>query len=131
MTATPNPIEPQDFLVFLAAQAGGGTVTELSDGLAELVRRVADTGKKGSISLTVSVEPMKGGDGKTMVVKDSITLKLPEYDRTAGVYFSDEDGRLHRNDPRQIAWDMPLREVPPPAGVDPKTGEILNTTKEN
>ena len=80
---------------------------------------------------TVSVEPMKGGDGKTMVVKDSINLKLPEYDRTAGVYFTDEDGRLHRNDPRQIAWDVPLREVPAPAGVDPKTGEILNTTKEN
>ena len=129
MTATPNPIEPQDFLVFLAAQAGGGTVTELSDGLAELVRRVADTGKKGSISLTVAVEPMKGGDGKTMVVKDSISLKLPEYDRTASVYFTDEDGRLHRNNPQQIAWDVPLREVPPPAGVDPATGEILETPK--
>lgn len=128
---TPNPIEPQDFLVFLAAQAGGGTATELSDGLAELVRRVADTGKKGSISLTVSVEPMKGGDGKTMVVKDSINLKLPEYDRTASVYFTDPAGRLHRNDPRQIAWDMPLREVPAPAGVDPKTGEILDTPKGN
>lgn len=127
----PNPIEPQDFLVFLAAQAGGGTVTELSDGLAELVRRVADTGKKGSIALTVSVEPMKGGDGKTMVVKDSINLKLPEYDRTAGVYFTDEDGRLHRNDPRQIKWDMPLREVPAPAGVDAATGEILDTPKGN
>ena len=130
MTNPPNPIEPQDFLVFLAAQAGGGTVTELSEGLAELVRRVADTGKKGSISLTVAVEPMKGGDGKTMVVKDSISLKLPEYDRTASVYFTDEDGHLHRNDPRQMAFGF-LREVPAPAGVDPKTGEILNTTKEN
>ena len=130
MTNPPNPIEPQDFLVFLAAQAGGGTATELSDGLAELVRRVADTGKKGSISLTVAVEPMKGGDGKTMVVKDSINLKLPEYDRTASVYFTDEDGRLHRNDPRQMAWGH-LVEVSPPPGVDPKTGEILNTTKEN
>jgi len=128
MTATPNPIEPQDFLVFLAAQAGGGTAVELSDGLAELVRRVADTGKKGSISLTVAVEPMKGGDGKTMVVKDSINLKLPEYDRTASVYFTDSDGRLHRNDPRQMAWGH-LVELSPPPGVDPTTGEILDTPK--
>ena len=107
MTTPTEPPEAQDFLVFLAAQAGGGTAAELSDGLAELVRRVADTGKKGSIS-----------------------LKLPEYDRTASVYFTDEDGRLHRNDPRQMAWGH-LVEVSPPPGVDPKTGEILNTTKEN
>ena len=130
MTTPTEPHEAQDFLVFLAAQAGGGTASELSDGLAELVRRVADTGKKGSISLTVAVEPMKGGDGKTMVVKDSISLKLPEYDRTASVYFTDEDGRLHRNDPRQMAFGF-LREVPAPAGVDPTTGEILDTPKGN
>ena len=124
----PANTEPQDFLAWLASQADGRTVAELSDGLAELVRRVNDTGKKGSIALTIVVEPMKQGDGRTMVVKDSINLKLPEYDRTASVYFTDEDGRLHRNDPRQMAWGH-LVEVSPPPGVDPKTGEILNTPK--
>ena len=39
-----NSIEPQDFLAWLASQADGRTVAELSDGLAELVRRVNDTG---------------------------------------------------------------------------------------
>ncbi|CCH73470.1 hypothetical protein BN11_5040017 [Nostocoides australiense Ben110] len=128
MTATPAE-QPQDFLVWLATQSEGRTASELSDGLAELVRRVKDTGKKGSISLTISVEPMKGADEHTMIVKDSINLKLPEFDRTASVYFSDKDGGLHRNDPRQLSWDTQLREVPPPAGVDPATGEIVDTPK--
>ena len=126
MTSPPTH-ERTDFLVFFSAQADGRSNGEMSDGLTELTRRVADTGKKGSITLTITIEPMKGGDGQTMVVKDSITLKLPEYDRTASVYFADADGRLHRNDPRQLAWDVPLREVPPP-GIDPVTGEI--TTRE-
>ncbi len=128
MTSPPNSVEPQDFLAWLAGQADGRTVAELSDGLAELVRRVNDTGKKGSIALTIVVEPMKQGDGRTMVVKDSINLKLPEYDRTASIYFTDEDGHLHRNDPRQMAFGF-LREVPAPAGVDPTTGEILDIPK--
>jgi hypothetical protein len=116
----PANTEPQDFLAWLASQADGRTVAELSDGLAELVRRVNDTGKKGSIALTIVVEPMKQGDGRTMVVKDSINLKLPEYDRTASIYFTDEDGHLHRNDPRQMAFGF-LREVPAPAGTVTET----------
>ena len=101
MTDSPPP---QDFLVWLASQSEGRTATELTDGLAELVRRVKDTGKKGSISLTVAVEPLKGSDNTTFLVKDSINLKLPEFDRSASVYFADDDGGLHRNDPRQMAW---------------------------
>ena len=65
-----------------------------------------------------------------LVVADSITISLPEHDRQATIWYLDHDGNLTRNDPRQLAFES-LREVPPPAGVDPKTGEITDTRKAN
>ena len=60
MTTPTEPPEAQDFLVYLAAQAGGGTATELSDGLAELVRRVADRIGGGQLALGYVLE--RAGD---------------------------------------------------------------------
>lgn len=117
MTDTPR-IRP--FADFLREQAKGHSHDELSEGLRDLVQRVADTGKKGSITYVVVVEPTKGTDALT--VHDEIKLKLPEHDRDASLFFRDRDGNLTRSDPNQLAFDS-LREVPP-ADVDTTTGEI-------
>ena len=84
--------------------------------------------KKGSLTLTVSVEPMPNSDGNALVVKDEIKLKLPEFARDASLFFADDDRNLVRQDPRQLTFEG-LREVPPPAGVDPKTGEVTDAYK--
>lgn len=107
------------FADFLREQAKGHSHDELSEGLRDLVNRVTDTGKKGSITYTVTVEPTKGTDALT--VSDEIKLKLPEHDRDASLFFRDKDGNLTRSDPNQLIFES-LREVPP-AGVDPITGE--------
>lgn len=120
---TTNQTEPtrvRPFADFLAEQAKGTTHEELSDALRDLVRRVTDTGKKGVLTYSVEVAPMKGADGM-LVVQDKIVLKLPEHDRQASLYFSDEDSNLVKDDPRQISFES-LREVP--AGVNAATGEI-------
>jgi len=122
MTAQPKdevPIRP--FADFLREQAKGTTHDELSAGLHDLVQRVRDTGKKGSVTLVVSVELMKGSD-KAVLVSPPIKLKLPEHDRDTSLFFADRDGNLVRNDPDQLAFES-LREVPPP-NVDLTTGEI-------
>lgn len=90
------------FASWLVEQGGGKTEAELTDGLRDLVQRVIDTGKKGSISLTVQCEPMKE-DPSMIVVKDEIKLKLPEHDRKASLYWTDEQGNLLRNDPNQMS----------------------------
>jgi hypothetical protein len=113
------------FADFLREHGNGRTHDELSDALHDLISRVKDTGKKGSVSLTIQVEPMKKDD-RMVVVSDAIKVKLPEHDRPAGVWFTDRDGNLSRNDPDQLSFDS-LREVPPP-NVDPGTGEVLDGT---
>ena len=105
------------FADFLREQAKGATHEGLSEGLRDLVARVMDTGKGGSISLKITVEPMKGSKGSALVVTDEIKLRLPEHDRQSSLFFSDREGNLVREDPNQLAFDT-LREV------NTETGEI-------
>lgn len=109
------------FADFLREQARGHSHEELSEGLAQLVRRVQDTGKKGRITYTVNIAQTKSADG-ALLVTDEISLRLPEHDRGGSIFFADAEGNLQRTDPNQLAFES-LREVPPP-NVDPETGEI-------
>lgn len=114
------------FADFLREQGKGHSHEELSDALHDLIARVQDTGKKGSLTYVVTVGRLKDG-GEMLVVSDEIKLRLPEHDRDASLYFTDRDGNLSRNDPNQLAFES-LRALPPPAGVDLATGEIREGT---
>lgn len=88
------------FADWLREQSGGKTHAELSESLRDLVSRVQDTGKKGTLVLSIVVEPMKG-DSDVLVLTDNITLKLPEFPRASSIYYADEDHNLRREDPKQ------------------------------
>lgn len=110
------------FASWLQEQSGGKTHDELSEALHDLVARVRDTGKKGTVSLTVSVSTMKG-DLDVLVVTDEIKLRLPEHDRKPSLFYRDDHGNLSRKDPNQLEFEG-LREVPGVGAVDTSTGEI-------
>ena len=93
------PIRP--FADWLPEQSSGKTHDELSESLWDLVRRVQETGKKGSLELLIVVEPMKKTDGQVLVINDKIKLRLPEFDRDASVAYVDKFGNLCRNNPLQ------------------------------
>lgn len=114
------------FSDFIREQNRGRTHDELSDGLRDLVARVEDTGKKGTITLTITVEPLKGNEA-CLTVSDEIKLKLPEHDRGSSIFFRGTDGNLQRDDPNQVTFDF-LREVPGVVGVDAVTGEVKDGT---
>lgn len=119
---------PRDFASILLELSNGKTEPELSDTFATLIRRVKDTGKRGSLSLLIEVEPMRG-DETQILVKDSIKTKLPEHDRAASIFYLDRDDRPCRNDPRQASLFATLRptpEPPRPVNFDPATGELLD-----
>lgn len=126
MTKTPAPpIEDEGpvirpFADFLRDHNKGATHDELSETLHRLVSRVQDTGRRGTVALTITVAPLKDDPG-VLVVSDVIKLKLPEHDRKASVFYADGDGNLTREDPNQLTFEG-LREVP--ANVNPTTGEI-------
>lgn len=91
-------IEPRPFDQFIRDLSEGATNSELSDALWDLIDRVQDTGKSGTLTLTVNV----GFDGQGRVqVKDNVSLKLPEFSRPTTAFFVDKTGNPSRRDPNQ------------------------------
>jgi len=114
-----NDPHVRPFADWLRDQSQGATHDELSEALYDLVARVGDTGKKGTLTLTISVEPMKG-DESILVVSDEIKLRLPEFPRKPSIFYTDGEGNLCRTNPDQPELSG-LREVPNPEPATPST----------
>jgi hypothetical protein len=125
-TADGDDVYVRPFADWLREQAGGKSHDELSDAVYDLVQRVKDTGKKGSIVYTINIGPMKG-DKDVLMVDDQIKLKLPEHDRKASLFYTDKVGNLTRTDPNQPQFEG-LREVEGGLVVDTSTGELREVT---
>lgn len=86
----------------------GQTERELSEALWDLIQRVEDTTKAGSVTLTLSVA--FDGHGR-LVVKDEVKVKLPEYNRPTTSFYVDREGNASRRNPGQP-------EIPGVANLD-------------
>ncbi len=75
-------------------------VEEATQALAEVVRAVDETGKPGQVSITLTVKPAKHG-GPEKTIQCEVKAKRPIADIAPAIFFSDEDGDLHRVDPTQ------------------------------
>lgn len=79
----------------------GAVVDACSEGLATVTRGVLETGKAGSVTLTLTVKPPKAkGDNVVTVVSD-VKVKEPRDDLPEAIFFADESGDLLREDPTQ------------------------------
>jgi hypothetical protein len=86
----------------------GRPVEEATMALADVVRAVDETGKEGSVTITLKIKPSKhGGPEKTLIAE--VKAKKPIAEIAPAVFFSDGVGDLHRVDPSQE--EMPLGEV--------------------
>lgn len=113
MTDTDSPPRIRPFADFLAEHNNGAGHNLAGEKLHELVAAVRDTGKKGSLTLTLSIEAM---DEDTLVTVIDVATKVPKPPSKAAVFFVTDDGNLSRSDPKQT--HLPLREVPGGVEVD-------------
>lgn len=109
-----NDTETEDrqvrpFAAFLQEHNNGVGHTQASEALQRLALAVVDTGKKGAVTIKVSVEPMKGAEG-TLVTTVVVDEKLPVNPPKAAVFYADGDGNMTRTDPNQPVIEG-LREV--------------------
>lgn len=86
----------------------GRTHAEASRAMQDLVQAVIDTGKKGSVTVVISVSKSKASG--QIEIADDVRIKLPAADRSASLFFVDDEFNLTRDDPNQP--HLPLREVP-------------------
>lgn len=123
MTKPPPEDKPREFGSFLLEQARGKTHDELSQALHDVTAKVMETGKKGSLTLTISIALLDKDPSNGLVINDEIRTKMPEHDRPASVFYPDRSGNLSRRDPNQMSFED-LATLPEPEGLNRATGEI-------
>jgi hypothetical protein len=121
------PTTDRTFWSWLREHKRGSLHSELSEELATLIAAVQEHEKAGSLTLKISVAP--ASDGRMVVVTDDVTSKIPQADRGASLFFTDEAGGLHREDPMQMKLDTELRVVETSSGdpvvIEATTGEVV------
>jgi hypothetical protein len=81
---------------------------DASDKLTQLIQSVRRSGKSGSLTLTLSVKPDR--KGRAITINGKAAIKTPAADPESAVFFTNDDGDLLDDDPRQ--GRLPLEEVP-------------------
>ncbi len=124
---TTTPVQGDDAVVrpfadFLVEHARGRTHGELSDKLHELVAAVTDTGKAGSLQLTIKIAPMKKTAGDMLTVSDVVKMTKPQHDRKESIFYVGDDGNLSRTDPNQAQLPLhkPIRAAGTPSTTEQK-----------
>ncbi len=84
----------------LIAARRGEFVGLVSDDLIHLIQKIDETGKKGKLTLTITIEPDKHG-GREKKLNFEHSMQIPKKSARPAVFWSDDDGNLVQNDPDQ------------------------------
>ena len=79
----------------------GEMVTDLSVELHDLVAAVRATGKRGKVTLSITIKPASAGDVNLLMLEDDIKVTLPKSSKAATALYATDDNVLQRKDPRQ------------------------------
>jgi len=88
------------FTDVLALLRRGTLLEDAANDLAVLIAACEETGKPGTLTLAIKIEPQKN-DPKALIITDKITLKEPKPEVAATIAFVGADGEITRRDPRQ------------------------------
>lgn len=98
-----------EFTKLLGEIESGAASEELAEKCRAMVAAVMDVRKPGKIKLVLTFAPT----GKGLVKIDAdVEATIPEHDRPSTMFFTGENGTLHRRDPNQP--DLPLKEADAP-----------------
>ncbi|OBI95580.1 hypothetical protein [Mycobacterium sp. 1465703.0] len=113
-----KPAEATEFASLLVTHKKGLAHDEASRKLREAVEAVQRTGKAASVTVKLSIKPVEKIPN-AFRIQDSITASIPEEPRTS-MWFGDDKGGLHRNDPnqREFDYDTPADNKTAGAGKD-------------
>lgn len=90
----------RSFVDTLRDVRAGQVLDSLDEQLNTLVQAVQSTGGAGTLTLQISVKPMKGST-EAVVVTDDIKLKAPQIKSAGTVMFPTPEGNLSRKHPGQ------------------------------
>lgn len=89
------------FALVLSEVQKGIVADEAATALAECVAAVQQTGKKGTVTVTLTVAPVSGNDS-VVQVSGSVASKPPRPNAPTSFFYPDDAGNLTRNDPNAL-----------------------------
>jgi hypothetical protein len=97
-----------DALGTLQTLARGQLFDELCEAMIDVAEDVINTGRKGTVTLTLKLEQASPGE-PSVIVNEEIKRTPPKRDPRGAILFIDE-GEFHRRDPRQEQMDFRVVE---------------------
>lgn len=95
-------------LLVLNRLGGGHTIVELYEALLRVSEEVITTGKKGKVTLELSVHQATQGE-PLVTIGEKVRVTVPSRD-PKGAFLYVAEGALHANDPRQTTFV--IRSIP-------------------
>lgn len=91
----------QEAIEFLSFQRTGTLLADIGSEVSALAQAVRDTGKKGTLTVTLTISPAGRSLGGQIKIEDKIVAKPPRPDVADTLMYVDREGKLSRRDPRQ------------------------------
>ena len=88
------------FITMLQAINRGMLLHDIDDAMRELVCAIQEQGKKGTLTLTIDMQPDKQAPD-VMRITPKVKIKKPEPPAGVALFWPSADGRLERHDPKQ------------------------------
>ncbi|GAS99882.1 uncharacterized protein RMCC_6847, partial [Mycolicibacterium canariasense] len=98
-----KPADATEFAAVLLGHDKGRAHDNASKLLREAVEAVKLTGRKASVTVKFDIAPMKN-NARVVQIGDKVTATIPE-DKRDSIWFTDDEGGLHRNDPDQLQME--------------------------
>lgn len=87
-----------NFLGLLSAHRRGELVREADDLLSEMVQAIKDFGGSGELTLKLKI---KQNEAEQLEMQPSMNMKKPRRTMGVGIFYTTDEGKLSRRDPRQ------------------------------
>lgn len=88
----------------------GQLADEATDELAKVVKGVTETGQAGELTVKLKIKPQKGDSG-IIIVSGEVVAKTPREALPDAIFYADDEGGLHRREPRQADMDTLFKQT--------------------
>ena len=94
---------PTEFAALLLGHARGRAHDTASKLLREATQAVKLTGRAATVTVQIKISQVKN-NARMLQIGDKVTASIPE-EKSDSIWFTDDEGGLHRNDPEQMRID--------------------------
>ncbi len=111
-----SKVKPATFVATITDMRDGSLLQDLDESLLNVLAHVRNSGRKGEVTLKLTIRPASKGSVATLLLDAQIRETLPKLEFPTSVFYANDTGGLSRRDERQPEMSG-LRRVEPPTPI--------------